>query len=118
MHTVRCVSMAFLRCGLVRFKKIGNLTVRFGAIFKYWKSYGAVPCCDISYGAVRCGSVRFSDIVKPTVRCDAVFKRAKILRCGAVNRTEPHRTDRKNRTVKNPDKYRRSYQYQSLLLGQ
>ena len=35
--------------------------------------------------------MRFSDIVKPTVRC------------GAVNRTEPHRTDRKNRTVKSPD---------------
>ena len=24
------------------------------------------------------------------------------VRVGAVNRTEPHRTDRKNRTVKNP----------------
>ena len=40
------------------------------------------------------------------MRCGAVLKRAKLLWCGqlhgAVNYTEPHRTDRKNRTVKNP----------------
>ena len=30
--------------------------VRFGAVFRYRKSYGAVRCCDISYGAVRRGS--------------------------------------------------------------
>ena len=31
--------------------------VRFGAVFRYRKSYGAVRCCDISYGAVRRGSL-------------------------------------------------------------
>ena len=30
--------------------------MRFGAVFRYRKSYGAVRCCDISYGAVRRGS--------------------------------------------------------------
>ena len=101
-------SYGAVRCG---FKKLGNLTVRFGAVFRCREPYGAVRLYFLSYGAVRCGfqmswtlrcgsviffvllcgSVRFSDIVKPTVRC------------GAVNRTEPHRTDRKNRTVKSPD---------------
>ena len=31
--------------------------MRFGAVFRYRKSYGAVRCCDISYGAVRLGSL-------------------------------------------------------------
>ena len=35
---------------------VRNPAVRFGAVFRYRKSYGAVRCCDISYGAVRCGS--------------------------------------------------------------
>ena len=52
-------------------------TVRFGAVFQYRKTCGAV----------RCG---FKEGKDPTVRFDA------------VNHTEPHRTDRKNRTVKNP----------------
>ena len=30
--------------------------MRFGAVFRYRKSYGAVRCCNISYDAVRCGS--------------------------------------------------------------
>ena len=57
--------------------------MRFGAVFGYCTSNGAVRCCDISYGAVRfgfeiwkilrCGSVRFSDIVHPTVRFGAVI---------------------------------------------
>ena len=33
-----------------------NPTVRFGAVLKNMKSYGAVRCCGISYGAVRRGS--------------------------------------------------------------
>ena len=38
------------------FSEIRNPTVRFGALFRHSKSYGAVRCCDKSYGAVRCGS--------------------------------------------------------------
>ena len=36
--------------------EIRNPTVRFVAVFRYRKSYGAVRCCDISCGAVRRGS--------------------------------------------------------------
>ena len=71
---------------------IENLTVRFGAVLRKRKSYGAVRCCDISYGAVRCGfqksgilrcgSVRFSDIVNLTVRFGAVINPT--VRVGAV----------------------------------
>ena len=70
----------------MRFSKIRNATVRFGAVFKDRKCYGAVRCafrycesyaaarfCDKSYDAVRCGSVRFSDMVNPTVRFDFVI---------------------------------------------
>ena len=67
--------------------------MRFGAVLKNKKSYGAVRCCcDISYGVgwcgfqksgiLRCGSVRFSDIVNPTVRFGAVMYRT--VRFGAV----------------------------------
>ena len=52
--------------------------MRFGAVFRYRKSYRAVRSRDTSYRAVRCGfqkseilrcgSVQFSDIVNPTVR--------------------------------------------------
>ena len=52
--------------------------MRLGAVFGFCKSYGAVRCCDISYGAarssfenskiLRCGSVRFSKTVNATVR--------------------------------------------------
>ena len=45
-----------LRCGSVRFSKIGNPTVRFGAVLENRKSYGAVRFSDISYGPVRFGS--------------------------------------------------------------
>ena len=45
--------------------------MRFGAVFRYRKSYGAVPCCDISYSAFRCG-----------------FERSKILRCDSVRFSE------------------------------
>ena len=77
-----------LRCGSVRFSDIVKptvrfgdilcLTVRFGAVFPYCKTYGAV--CSIEEGE------------NPAVPF------------GAVNRIEPHRTDKKKRTVKNPEK--------------
>ena len=95
--------MAFLRCGSMRF-------------FRNREAYGAVRCGFQPYGAVRCyfmswRSVRFSDIVKPAVRCGAVrcgavrcgAVRCGAVRCGMVRCGYPHRTDRKNRTVKNPD---------------
>ena len=44
------------RCGSVRFSETRNPTARFGTVFRYRKSYGAVRCCDISNGAVRRGS--------------------------------------------------------------
>ena len=40
----------------MRFAEIRNPTVRFDAVFRLSKYYGAVRCCDKSYGAVRCGS--------------------------------------------------------------
>ena len=49
--------------------------------------FGAVFGNQESYGAVRFG---FEEGKYPTVRF------------GAVNHADPHRTDRKNRTVKNP----------------
>ena len=52
--------------------------MRFGAVFRYRQSYGAVRCCDMPYGAVpcgfekleilRCGSVRFSEVINLTAR--------------------------------------------------
>ena len=67
-----------LRCGSVRFIDVVNPTVRcdfdglptvrFGAVFRYRKTYGAVWC-------------------------GAVFKRAKIQRCGAVGLTAPNRIE-------------------------
>ena len=76
-----------LRSSSVQFLESGNLTVRFGAVFRYCKSYGAVRCCDISYGAVRCGfenmksygAVRCCDISYGAVRCG--FQKSGILRC-------------------------------------
>ena len=48
-------------------------------------------------------TVRFGFFMYPTVRFGAVLKEGEnpTVRFGAVNRAEPHRTDRKNRTVKN-----------------
>ena len=66
-----------LRCVSVRISDVVNPTVRFGAVFRYRKTYGAVL-------------FDFEEGKNPTVRF------------GAVNHTEPHRTDRKNRTVKKP----------------
>ena len=73
--------MNTVRCGFD-----GIPTVWFGAVLRNRESYGAVRCGLQILEVLRCGSVRFSDVVNPTVRF--------------VNRTEPHRTDRKNRTVK------------------
>ena len=61
----------------VRFLKIENPTVRFGAVLRKRKSYGAVRCGFKKAEILRCGSVRFSDIVNPTVRFGAVFKNRK-----------------------------------------
>ena len=71
-------------------------TVRFGAVLKNRKPYGAVRCCDTSY-ILRCGSVRFSEIRNPTVRLGAIFRYRKsygAVRCcdisyGAVRRGSP-----------------------------
>ena len=104
-----------LRCGSVRFSNIGKATVRFGADLETRKSNGAVRLVLKSYGAVlcgfpggktlRCGAVRFSRRrQKPygAVRCGFPGGKNPTVRCGAVNRTGPDRTDRKNRSVKNP----------------
>ena len=74
--------------GAVRF--FVNPTVRFGAVFLFRKIYGAV----------RCGLGK-----NPTVRC------------GAVNRTETHQTDRKNRTVKNPGIFGFDMYHKRLYFG-
>ena len=79
MAFLRCGSVGFrkleiLRCDSVRCSKIVDATLRFGAGFRNQKSYGAV----------RFG---FDEGKNPTVRFGAV-----------------HRTDRKNCTVKTPDK--------------
>ena len=76
-----------LRCGSVRFSDVVNPTVRFGYILRPTVRFGAVFQHRKTYGAVRFG---FEEGKNLTVRF------------GAVNRTEPHRTDRTNRTVKNP----------------
>ena len=51
--------------------------MRIGAVFLFRKTYVAVPC---SFPGGKYHPVR----------------------CGGVNRTEPHQTDRKSRSVKNP----------------
>ena len=51
-----------LRCGSVRFSNVVNPTVRFGAVFQYRKTYGAV----------RFG---FEEGKSPTVRFGAVVRR-------------------------------------------
>ena len=69
-----------LRCGSVQFSEVVNPTVRFGYIL----------CPTVRFGAV------FRYIVKHAVRCGADLEgKIPTVRCGAVNRTEPHRTDRK-----------------------
>ena len=46
-----------LRSGSVRFEVSGNLTVRFGAVFRYCNSFGAVRCGAVTYPTVRFGAV-------------------------------------------------------------
>ena len=41
----------------MRFSEIENPTVRFGAVLRKRKSYGAVRCGAVVYPAVRCGAV-------------------------------------------------------------
>ena len=79
----------------MRFSKIENPTVRFGAIFKNRKCYGAVRCGFQKSKILRSGSVRFSKIVNatvrfgafmyPTVRFGTVFRNLTV-RFGAVFR--------------------------------
>ena len=84
-----------LRSGSVRFEVSGNLTVRFGAVFRYCNSFGAVRCGAVTYPTVRFGavlknrksyggSVRFSEIRNPTVRFGAVFRDSESYLCGSV----------------------------------
>ena len=99
----------------MRFLKIVKPSMRFGAVFRCREPYGAVRCYVMSYGPVRCGflispnlwcgAVRFSRRHKSygAVRCGFQEGTNPTVRYGAVNRTEPHRTDRNSRTVKNPE---------------
>ena len=48
--------------------------MRFGAVFRYCESYGAVRFCD---KILRCGSVRLSKTGNPTVRFGAVLENRK-----------------------------------------
>ena len=58
----------------------------------------------MSYDPVRCGFPISSNLRCGAVRCGFQEGKNPTVRCGAVNRTEPPRSDRKNRTVKNPEK--------------
>ena len=68
---VRCrfESKKILRCGLVRFSKIVNATVRFGVFIYPTVRFGAVFGNQESYGAVRCS---FEEGNNPTVLFGAV----------------------------------------------
>ena len=72
MHTVRC--------------GFGGIpTVRFGAVFRKRKTYGAVLVWFQTSENTRCGAVRFSETRKPTVRFGAIFRYRKtygVVRCG------------------------------------
>ena len=57
-----------LRSGSVRFSERGNLAVRFGAVFRYCKSYGAVIYPTVRFGAL------FKKIGNPAVRFGAFLK--------------------------------------------
>ena len=101
-----------------------------GAVWFRWNSYCAVRCGLKKSGILRYGSVPFSAVVihkvrfgavtyPTTVRFGAVFQyrqtcgavrfgfqesKNPTVRFGAVNRTEPHRPDRKNHDARNPEK--------------
>ena len=82
-----------LRCGWVRFSHVVNPTVRFGYVLYPTVRFGGVFQCHETYVAVRCG---FEQGKNRTVRFGAVIR--------TEPRTEPHRTDKKTRTVKKPGK--------------
>ena len=107
------VSMAFLRCRSVRFEEIENLTVRFGAVFGIRERYGAVRCGFQMPWTLRCGSVisyvlRYGSVWFPNRKVHGAMLfgveegRNPTVGLGAFNRTEPHQTDKKNRTVNTP----------------
>ena len=81
-----------------------NATVRFGAVFRCRELYGAVRLYFMSDGAVRCGFPISYSKTYGAVRCGSQEGKNLTVCFGAVNRAEPHRTDMKNRTVKNPVK--------------
>ena len=67
--------------------------MRFGAVFRYSKSYGAVRCCNVFYRAVRCGfenrnpTVRFGAALKNRKSYGVVrlgFQKSGILRCSSL----------------------------------
>ena len=88
--------------------------MRFGAVFRNRKTYGAVRCgfSDVVNPTVRYGldgisTVRFGAVFRYRRTYGAVSKRAQLQRCGAVrltasNRTEPHRTVRKKTQREKP----------------
>ena len=72
-------------------------TVRFGAVIKNRKPYGAVRCGSVGFSDIVNPTVRFGLVINPTVRVGAVFRNRKcysavwcgfrkseILRCGSV----------------------------------
>lgn len=85
-----CEKQDILRCGSVRFSDVVNPTMRFGYILRPTVRFGALCRYRNTCGAVQCGFH------------EGTHSRAQ---CGGVNRTEPYRADRTNRTVKNSDIY-------------
>ena len=65
---------------MVQFSEIENPTVRFGAVLRKRKSYGAVWCGLEKHEILRCCSVLWY-----ILRCDSVrFWKYEILRCGSA----------------------------------
>ena len=79
----------------MRFSQVVKPTVRFGAVFRCREPYGPVRY------VLQSGSVRFSDIVQKydAMPCGCGERKHRAVRCVAVNRNEPHKTERKNSTV-------------------
>ena len=130
LDSVPFTKSGILRCGSVRFSDIGNPTVRFGAVIYHTVRFDAVfrnrKCDDAvrcgfqmwtpagRFGYILCPRVWFGGVFryrKPTVRCGFQHGKTPTVRCDAFNRTKPHWTDRKKRTVKNPEKYTWSVRY-------
>ena len=81
-----------LQCGSVRFSEIVKPTMRFGAVFRCRERYGALRCYVMSNGPVRCYFPISSHLWCGAVRCGFQEGKNPTVRCGAVTRTEPHRT--------------------------